>query len=449
LLAYSSLGESARISQIILEVPDAQPFLLRAEAELDGDYTECLADANMALEIDRRSAAAHGMRARVYRQAGDLHAALQAAEAAVALAPEEAEWRLILAKVLVQVSDFARARKQLQEVLTDENADELAKANAHLLMGDVLALSLGDGYAAAIKEHQTALGLAKPLLEDPRIRRRRKASEIAVDAQLHIAYSVGWGKFQHKPTAVAKWLDGAANLAEGLVEQEILGPEVLVRVNEQALAALAGLTEPPDATKWENAAVERAEALIDVTSDRMRADQIRWQLGLALCDGVQIEQARGNADRAIQLGQLAFDHLKRADTAGRQLPNHDYLLGQLFYRMGAIHAIEREDHEQAVVWYGQAVKLLESPVPLSHHSNPGRHGETFVSIAVSYWQTGDRMESMRLTKQGVKLMEQAVEDGVMEKSALAIPYANLASMYTDLGDQQRAAEFATLATKFK
>ena len=49
---------------------------------------------------------------------------------------------------------------------------------------------------------------------------------------------------------------------------------------------------------------------------------------------------------------------------------------------------------------------------------------------------------MRLTRQGVKLMEQAVEEGTLGKSALAVPYANLASMYAELGDPQRATEFA-------
>ena len=50
--------------------------------------------------------------------------------------------------------------------------------------------------------------------------------------------------------------------------------------------------------------------------------------------------------------------------------------------MGVIHAVDRQDHEQALVWYGQAVKLLESPVPASRVTEPGRQGETFVSIAV-------------------------------------------------------------------
>jgi hypothetical protein len=114
-----------------------------------------------------------------------------------------------------------------------------------------------------------------------------------------------------------------------------------------------------------------------------------------------------------------------------------------------IHAVGQHDHGQAVEWYAQAVKLLESPVPASHITDPGRHGETFVSIAVSYWEIGEREEAMRLTRQGVKLMEQAVEEGLLNKAALAIPYNNMASMYTELGDRRRADEFSTLAAKLQ
>ena len=131
--------------------------MLRAEAELETDYSHCLADANSALELDPRSAAAQAMRSRVYRLAGDLNAALLAAEAAVTLEPAEAEWHLILAKVLVQLSDFARAKQQLQEVLDTSPSDALAQAGAHLLMGDTLALASGQGTAEAVQHHQEAI----------------------------------------------------------------------------------------------------------------------------------------------------------------------------------------------------------------------------------------------------------------------------------------------------
>lgn len=68
-------------------------------------------------------------------------------------------------------------------------------------------------------------------------------------------------------------------------------------------------------------------------------------------------------------------------------------------------------------------------------------------MAVSYWELNKRDEALRLTKQGIKLMQQGVEEGLLAKSALAVPYGNLASMHAELGDKQLAAEFAELAEK--
>ncbi len=74
--------------------------------------------------------------------------------------------------------------------------------------------------------------------------------------------------------------------------------------------------------------------------------------------------------------------------------------------MGAIHAIERGDHKQAMAWFEQAVPLLESPTPASSTVNKARHGETFVSMAISYWEAEQQDEALRLTRQGMELMEQ-------------------------------------------
>jgi hypothetical protein len=73
----------------------------------------------------------------------------------------------------------------------------------------------------------------------------------------------------------------------------------------------------------------------------------------------------------------------------------------------------------------------------------------FVSMAVSYWQQTDKQEAMRLTEQGVKLLESAVEEKLVEKTALAVPYGNLASMHEEIGNAQQASSFAALAAKLE
>jgi hypothetical protein len=92
------------------------------------------------------------------------------------------------------------------------------------------------------------------------------------------------------------------------------------------------------------------------------------------------------------------------------------------------------------------VPLLESPVPAAV-VDCGKQGETFVSIAVSYWEASNRDEALRLTNQGVKLMEQAAGEGLLQKAALAVPYGNLATMHEELGDAQEARKFSELASR--
>ena len=46
-------------------------------------------------------------------------------------------------------------------------------------------------------------------------------------------------------------------------------------------------------------------------------------------------------------------------------------------------------------------------------------------------------------------MEHAADEGLLEKSALAIPYGNLASMHEQLGDGPEAKKFSELASRYE
>jgi tetratricopeptide (TPR) repeat protein len=92
---------------------------------------------------------------------------------------------------------------------------------------------------------------------------------------------------------------------------------------------------------------------------------------------------------------------------------------------------------------------MEEPIPHTAMADIGRQGETFVSMAVSYWEVGQTDEALRLTQQGLKLVEQAVEEEILERSALAIPYNNLADMHRQLGDEDKATSYAEMAAQIQ
>ena len=55
-----------------------------------------------------------------------------------------------------------------------------------------------------------------------------------------------------------------------------------------------------------------------------------------------------------------------------------------------MYAVHRTDHQTACQWYDRAIEPLAKAVPVTELAAPGHHGDALVSMAVSYWETGDR-----------------------------------------------------------
>ena len=248
-----------------------------------------------------------------------------------------------------------------------------------------------------------------------------------------------------------KWLDGAQTRRQQTSnEQECAEPR---------RCTCASISKPwrpwpvcpsrPIRPSGKNAALQQARAGRIITEIRPAPRRSNGNSAWRSATRCKSSRPADVYGERLNFGRLAAKHLQRADPAGRQLPDHDFLVGWLFYRLVAIHAIGRKNHKQALAYYGPAVKLLGKPVPPSAWPTPGRHGETFVSIAVSYWETGDHDEAIRLTKQGVKLMEQAVDEGPADQVGLAVPYGNLANMHSELGDKQAELLAAKIRPKLR
>jgi hypothetical protein len=103
------------------------------------------------------------------------------------------------------------------------------------------------------------------------------------------------------------------------------------------------------------------------------------------------------------------------------------------------------DHVKAAQWYDKAEPLLSGARPESDLYAPRREGEMLVSMGVTFWQLGEQDHALKLTQNGVNLVESAVEQGILAKTALAIPYGNLATMYQKVGENTSAAKYAKLA----
>ena len=127
---------SRRVSQVMLEAARAAPFLLRAEAELDGEFARCLADANAALELDPKSAAAQRPAGAGLSPGGRSGRGPASRRSRRRAEPDETEWHLVLANILLELSDFARAQEQIASWFsTSASSDALAQAGARHAAG--------------------------------------------------------------------------------------------------------------------------------------------------------------------------------------------------------------------------------------------------------------------------------------------------------------------------
>jgi tetratricopeptide (TPR) repeat protein len=447
LFGFTPGSDPPHVFQMVLEPINAQPFLARAEIRLPTRYDDCVADLKQAHELAPESGRTHWLHAELSLRAGELSQGLESAKKAVALEPREFEYRLTLAKLLAEKGDYAQASEYLRKMVEGAKAPPIVAAKAYCQWGDCVAAGPRHDYHQAYQHHQQAIKLAEPLADSPEIAVRRAAKTVLVDAELAVAHDVGWGRWQNKSQALAKWLDKALAQAEDVVERDRAGSEVRLRVYEGALSAIAGLTDPPEASQWIQGATQLGAHAFGQAADAGYKAHLAWRLGAALTDAMEIETAHAHPEQALALGKSALAYFEQGEPCGKQLPTHDLLRGRLCYRLGAIFASEQSDHKQARAWFDQAVPLLESKSAVSAAVNTARQGETYVSMAVSYWEVSNRAEALRLTQQGVKLMEQAADDGKLDKSALVVAYRNLASMHQQLGNAPQARHYAELAAR--
>jgi hypothetical protein len=125
------------------------------------------------------------------------------------------------------------------------------------------------------------------------------------------------------------------------------------------------------------------------------------------------------------------------------------LLGRLYFRLGAIHAVGEQDHTAAIQWFEKAIPVFDRCVVHLAQTELGRLGETFVSIGVSFWENDDKDRAVQLTQRGVELMERAVQEGTLQQSALEIPYGNLATMARSMGKTDEADRYLLEAKRHR
>ena len=446
LLAPDTISPSDdEVDQIILQTLDSKAFAARAESRSANECEKAIADLEMALRVDPENAHAFWLEAGVRRSVGQADRALKAASEAVRLKGRNAAYRLRLAECLAGMAAHDRAVLETRRVLDDPSAPEVVRAQALYAMGGLA--SLGDEAIAAktIGFHTAAIEIADTLATSSDDRERWEAKRVLVDAHLAVAREIARRDYGNKVAVVGEWIGRASGLAEEWIESDGGGLELRLRIAREALGALASLRPAKDPTPWIREAEQAAKTILASSDDALFRSRVEWELGEAYQHAVRIEHARGSASKAFDYGEKAIERLSRSAEPRVSAPDSALTVAKLYFYIGAANAIHLEDHEEAVFWYEKARPILTADRPVSEFVVPRREGETMVSMAVSYWNQGDKMLAVDLTNRGARLMRQSVSAKVSKADSLGVPYGNLAGMHRNLGNTNEADRFRKMA----
>ncbi len=444
-IASDSKETGPLVSEIVIQPIKASPFVLRAEHTRSTHLSHTIADLEESLQFDHNSPRARSILSSVLLEIGQAVAAERYAAEAVEIDSRDDHYRLQWAKCLRELARYDRAVEQTRAVLESPTGDSLVRAQALYEMGLLAGLGSAEVVERAVPFLSKAINIADRLTIEEDLVVRREAKQLLVDVHLAMAVEISRGKWQEKEETVPLWIARASALAEGLIDEDESNLSLRLEVAVSALAAAASLENTIDPLLWVEEAEETVVRLHDATVDPLTRAQHDWSLGLAYFHGAQIEHRRSAPESAERLGSLAETKLATLAKDRDEMPDTAYLLGRLYFQLGAVQAVHEDNHVAACRWYDQAAELLLNPVPVTTVASPQQHGDALVSMGVSYWHNDQRRRAIEITQSGVDLIEQAVDGGLLDSESLLVPYGNLAAMYEALGESESAAKYTRLA----
>ena len=344
------------------------------------------------------------------------------------------------------LGQYDDAVHEIRAVLDREDLPPLVRAQALYEMAQLASLGDVQIAAKAIPFHTKAIEIADKLATSENVKERHAAKQLLVEAHLAIAEEIARQSFNNKVEALSLWIGRASGLAEDFIANDGGSVELRLKVAQSALAALASFKPTLDPAPWVAEAEEAAQAAVCPIGRQAvaaaRAMGIGHRVSTTRC-GSSICGSR--PIRAIALWAGGDREPGRGRSSRQAVHSSEQLVGQLYFHMGAVYAVHQQDHAKAASGTTRRCRCSTGPRPVSELYSPRREGEVLVSMGVTYWQLGQQGRALELTQSGANLIELAVEDGILAKSALAVPYGNLAAMYEQMGEATNATKYAELA----
>ena len=440
-------AETGKANAILIEPLDADAFVLRAEGELDTCSAYAVADLQYAIEIDPEHVRAHRLLLTVSSDQGQWHRALEIAENAVRLDPSDPWIRFKLAAVLVALDRPADARAAIDGLTASRDESPLLAAHRERLLGRIALAGPKPDDRAAVEHFTESIKLAAPLLSKRSPAVQAAVREVLLDAHLGTALAIAEGTWQQKSRVIPKWIARGEAVVKEHPGSERDRQVLELQLCRGALAVAAASTESVEPLPWVKRLLEVRDTMNESVADPWRRRQIDWDVGQGLADAITAAQLRGDASDMLDNATLTAAYLERG-AEHRQLTEAEQKeLGDLMFRIGILHSLQRGDHATAVTWFDRTIPLWNGNERFERDGELGRLGESYVSMAISYWQVDRRDDALELSRRGVDLMVSSVDSGRLEERALAVAYGNLATMYAEQGDDVRSQSYAEMASR--
>ena len=432
---------------VLLESLDPDSFVLRAESEMKSSAAYAVADLEYAIEIDPTHLRAHRLLLALMCDEGRWQTALQLAEKAEELGPGDAWTGLKRAEVLLKLDRPEDAQVAIDQLIDRPNVSSLLASQAGRLRGRIELNKATPDYEQTVDLFTEAIRKATPLAASRSENVRSVAQQVLLDAHLGTAQAIAQGTWQQKNRVIPKWISRANNIVEKIDSKDPSRDRLELDLTCGVLAVAAGSANAIEAVPWVKRLLAIREQMNDSVSDPWRRRQIDWQVGCGLNDALEAARKRGDAEDMLDNATLTVAYLERGAEHRELTAAERRDLGDLMFQIGIMHSLRNSDHATAVTWFDKTIPLWNQNEQVIQDNELGRVGESFISMAISYWQVERRDDAIDLSRTGVDFMVEAVDREKLEEQSLSVAYGNLATMYAEQGDTEKSQAYAEMATR--
>lgn len=420
---------SNRVTQIIAETVKADFFTIRAAQDLKKSFsaqslTAIRKDAETALAIDPESASARWVIAQIAYLLEEYRTARERIVEAIRLDDSVPQYHFLLLQILNETGRIEDGLRYLKAVTPICDKPPFFKAELAILRGDFSRQQEKPNEDDAIREHRSAVELLLPLVKNKTKETRVLAKRLLMRAYLSLASDIvqkDWPKAEDKEKAFL-WVDAASEIANSLVRDDGLASDVLI---ELCVGAVWVGLRMPESNKCDPY-FEKIAALGDVLTkncdDPLNLQYVYWKCGKGLFGAYRIAEERGESDRALTYAFESFHYLEPfCDETPRKVLS---VLGPVDYDFAVLFAAKKNLQAETLACRERAVRVIEAAAEANSALDNGENGVRLTNLGKAYWTDGDRERGLSLTERGIALIESAVAEKVFEPEELIVPLRN-------------------------